>query len=226
MQTSESVVELVSALAKSQSEFEQVQRTMTNAFFHSKYATLDDMLFSCMPVLSANGLAIIQPIETVENGDTILETRLFHTSGEWLSSKVKVPTMQQKGANALQEFGIGITYMRRYMLSSLLGISTEDDNDGNKPKQDAKPRPKQDAKPKPQQPEKAFDPNAVTKMTFQNDWMAMLNTAIEHLENVTDIEKAKAGIKEKFEGKATVLEGWEFLRDEYTEQVPEDDEVF
>jgi len=79
---------------------------------------------------------------------------------------------------------------------------------------------KKEEKPKP------FDPNAVTKMTFQNDWMAMLNTAIEHLENVTDIEKAKAGIKERFEGKATVSEGWEYLRDEYTEQELDDDEVF
>ena len=133
MQSSEKTDNIILALRNAQSEFETVKRTVTNDFFGSKYATLDDILEMVKPVLHKNDLVLMQSIETQEDGQPVIETRIWHTSGEWLSATVKMPEIDQKGANVLQEFGISVTYMRRYTLSSFLGISVEDDNDGNKP---------------------------------------------------------------------------------------------
>ena len=134
MQSSESTTKIIPAFLKAQSDFEAVKRTVTNDFFGSKYATLDDILAMVRPILAKNNIAFMQPLETLETGETVIETRIYHTSGEWLSAQVKMPEIDQKGANVLQEFGISVTYMHRYTLSSFLGISVEDDNDGNKPR--------------------------------------------------------------------------------------------
>lgn len=263
MDKSETITTLIKALTKAQSEFEPVKRTVTNTFFGAKYATLDSVLASCIPILTKHALLVIQPIETLENGNCVLETRILHMSGEWLSSKVTIPQMQQKGANALQEFGIGITYMRRYMLSSLLGISTEDDNDGNKT-QETKPPQRQTAKPEYDNPadvivgfgkkhkgetlgqilktDKSYvewlatsanddwmknaasevlnapKPFDIHKVNWGNNWDAMFEAALEHLPNVTDLEKAKQTTKEHFKGKATASQCWDYMRDEYKEE--------
>lgn len=191
MQTSENITELIKALVNAQREFEPVKRTVTNSFFHSKYATLDDVLAACVPILVKCGLTVLQPIETLESGETIIETRLLHVSGEWLSSKVKIPILQQKGANALQEFGIGITYMRRYMLSSLLGMSTEDDNDGNNA---STQRPKKEPEAKATQEQKAQITKAIKDLGLTDVDKALKDAHFVPLAQLTE-SQAKSAIE-------------------------------
>jgi hypothetical protein len=57
----------------------------------------------------------------------------MHDSGEWLKATAEL--LLDKATPQGQ--GSGITYMRRYALSAMLGIATEDDDDG----QAAEPRP-------------------------------------------------------------------------------------
>lgn len=91
-----------------------------------KYATLDDILTVVRPILKKHGLAIIQPLD----GDDLI-TMLMHKSGQHITHTASIASMSgSKQMNELQAIGAAITYMRRYALSSILCISTDEDTDG------------------------------------------------------------------------------------------------
>ena len=91
-----------------------------------KYATLDDILTVVKPILAKHKMALIQPL-TGEG----LETIIMHESGQCIRETVSLPAMgENKKMNAAQAVGATITYMRRYALSSILCISTDEDSDG------------------------------------------------------------------------------------------------
>jgi hypothetical protein len=73
-------------------------------------------------ILAAYGLSFSQFPD--EDG---LTTILMHSSGEWMSAHAKLIIRDQTP----QGHGSAITYLRRYALSAVLGIATEDDDDGN-----------------------------------------------------------------------------------------------
>jgi len=75
----------------------------------------------------------------VESTAVILDTLLVHTSGEWIKGTVKLTPVK----NDPQGFSSAMTYARRICLSAVLGIATEDDDDGNaasEPKKKPAPR--------------------------------------------------------------------------------------
>ena len=114
------------ALVKFQSQLRPVSKDSENPFFKSSYADLSSILQAVMPILSANGLAISQPMR-VDNDRTILITKLIHDSGEELISEMILPHNPDP-----QKFGSLITYYKRYQLQAILGVSTKDeDDDGN-----------------------------------------------------------------------------------------------
>lgn len=127
MNKSESIVELAKALAAFQGEAKNPPNTAENPHFKSRYAPLSEILNSVRPVLAKHGLSVIQ--SPGGDGDMVsMTTLLLHSSGEWvmagpLTLKADKPTAQGAGS--------GITYARRYSLSAVLGISSEDDDDGN-----------------------------------------------------------------------------------------------
>jgi len=111
------------ALVKFQSQLKPVNKDSENPFFKSSYADLSSILQSVMPLLSANGLALIQPMKVQDNA-TVLITSLIHESGEVLSSEMILPNHQDP-----QKYGSLITYYKRYQLQAMLGISTKDEDD-------------------------------------------------------------------------------------------------
>lgn len=127
MKKSESIKELSIALSKFQGEIANPSNTATNPFFKSKYAPLETVLNTVRPILSKHGLSIIQIPSSVDNYVTVT-TMLIHSSGEWIESSplsLKMDKVTAQGA------GSAITYARRYAVSAILGISSEDDDDGN-----------------------------------------------------------------------------------------------
>lgn len=131
MKRSESITNLAAALAQAQGQFKPALRSRENPHLHNMYATLDDIITAVREPLHKNGLSIVQPL-TGDGEDYLLETILFHESGEWIGSETIVPVMEgNRAVNALQVFGSSLTYMRRYMLSAMLGINTGEDADGN-----------------------------------------------------------------------------------------------
>lgn len=133
MKQSESIVNLAKALAVVQGKVQPVPKDATNPHFRNRYASLDAIMETVRPLLAANGLAIVQgggaPVSNVDGAVTgvAVETMLVHTSGEYVASTITLPL--DKGT--AQAVGSAISYGRRYGVSALLALSTEDDDDGN-----------------------------------------------------------------------------------------------
>jgi hypothetical protein len=121
---SESIAELAKALMIFSKEVKPIPRNGTNPHFHSTFATLDDIVVGIAGPLEKSDLSYIQ----MPTGENQLVTVLMHKSGEFMESTVKMVPKE----NTPQGQGSAITYMRRYSLSAMLGLSTgELDDDGN-----------------------------------------------------------------------------------------------
>jgi hypothetical protein len=105
-----------------------------------KYVELSVILDGIIIPLSKEGLAVIQACSTLSNEAEFpvqnqkgvkITTRLQHVSGQYIESDLWVPISNMKGTNAAQELGAAITYGRRYALTSLICLATEEDVDGN-----------------------------------------------------------------------------------------------
>jgi hypothetical protein len=133
MKKSESIKEIATAFALFQAEVTDPSKGGDNPHFKSKFVELNDLLMSVRPVLSRNGLSIMQ--EPSGNGqDITISTILLHNSGEWMEFEpltLKAAKADPQGA------GSAITYGRRYALSSILGVAWDEDDDGNKASQSA-----------------------------------------------------------------------------------------
>lgn len=127
MNKSESIAKISKALAQFQGEVKNPANTETNPFFNSKYAPLSDILNLIRPLLSKYGLSVLQS-PSGDGQNVTITTLITHESGEWIESDPL--TLKADKANA-QGAGSAITYARRYAISAMLGISSEDDNDGN-----------------------------------------------------------------------------------------------
>jgi hypothetical protein len=114
---------LSQALVKFQSQLKPVNKESENPFFKSSYADLSSILQTVMPVLSANGLALVQPMR-MEGDKTLLITQIIHESGEFIESQMILPQIQDP-----QKYGSLITYYKRYQLQAMLGIATKDEDD-------------------------------------------------------------------------------------------------
>lgn len=124
---SNTITELAKSLSKFQGEVNNPANTASNPFYKSKYAPLNEVLNTVRPILSKYGLSVIQSAKT-EGSDAIITTMLLHESGEW----IEFESLSLKSSkNDAQGIGSAITYGRRYALSTALGISSEDDDDGN-----------------------------------------------------------------------------------------------
>jgi len=124
---SESISNLAVALVKAQSEITSVSKDGNNPHFRSKYATLDNIIDETRPILAKHGLAVLQ-MPGGDGENVIMKTMLMHESGEWLETE---PLIMRPVKNDPQGMGSCITYARRYSLSALLSISTDEDDDGN-----------------------------------------------------------------------------------------------
>ena len=123
MEKSEQLNELAKALGAFQGEVEAVKKDAINPFFKSKYASLENILETIRPALKKNKLAFTQ----FPAGENELITILIHESGQFLKASFKMSPKD----NTPQGQGSAITYARRYAISAVLGIATEEDDDGN-----------------------------------------------------------------------------------------------
>jgi hypothetical protein len=124
VKTSESIATIAAALVKAQVKLGSVKKEAKNPFFKSKYADLASVIEACKDVLNEQGISLLQPHYTNENG-TFVETVLLHSSGEFISSSTKVEVSK---INDPQALGSAITYARRYGLQSLVSLPAEDDD--------------------------------------------------------------------------------------------------
>ena len=92
------------------------------------YADLPTILEVINPLLAKHGLGFTQLLQ----GNSI-QTILFHIeTGETIESLTEIPTDEASRMNIFQSAGSGISYFRRYAISSMLGIVTDVDTDAAK----------------------------------------------------------------------------------------------
>ena len=129
MNTSETMVKLTEALIKSRKEITAFPKDKKGYGYN--YTDLSTIISGITPLLLDNGIILLQPLSYNEQRDYVaITTRLQHISGEYIEDTYNIPLPSMKGTNITQEMGAAITYGRRYAISSMLGLSTEDDTDG------------------------------------------------------------------------------------------------
>lgn len=117
------MLELYSALAKFQAEVKNAPKDCKNPHFGSRYASLGSVIDTVRPALHRQGLVYLQTIRGAG-----LETRLVHVAtGQELVDTTPLLLSKQDP----QALGSALTYARRYGLSTICGIVSEDDDDGN-----------------------------------------------------------------------------------------------
>ena len=136
MNKSEMIDELATALSKAQSCIEDA--TKSTEAYNYKYADLSQILRLVRPVFAENGLSITQ--FPCDGGSSVsLESMLMHSSGQWLSQKFSMDVEASKGMSKAQSAGVVITYMRRYSLSAIAGLTQEDNDAALERKKAAEP---------------------------------------------------------------------------------------
>jgi hypothetical protein len=124
---------LYKALAAFQQEVPAIhQGTKGYGYTYSDLKTIFKVI---NPILKKHDLGFTQLLE-----GTAIKTVIFHTvSGESIESTTEIPQgLTLKGQNTYQTIGSGVTYFRRYSLSSCLGLVTDVDSDA---KGEEKPAP-------------------------------------------------------------------------------------
>lgn len=137
MKTSESIVEISKALSTAWGALENPKhnkkvnvKMKSGGQYSFEYTDLGGIIDSVKPHFKENGISIMQSAgtELVEGRLYVnVGTKLIHTSGEWMQSKPLI----MPANNSIQDMGGQITYLKRYSLSAMLGISTEEDDDAN-----------------------------------------------------------------------------------------------
>jgi ERF superfamily len=126
MMMSQEIGELATALAKAQRQIKSAPKDAVNPHFRSRYADLPAVFDACREALATNGIAVSQ-IPIAVDGRQMLRTFLLHTSGQYLAGDyILKPTKDDP-----QGMGSALTYARRYSLSSMVGVTSDDDDDGN-----------------------------------------------------------------------------------------------
>ncbi|WP_436888835.1 ERF family protein [Mammaliicoccus sciuri] len=147
MNKSESIVEISKAMAKFQSEVKQPFKDKSNPFFKSKYVPLESVVESITSIAPKHGISFVQWASNDDTGRVGVSTMIMHTSGEYIEFD---PVYMDADKNTAQGAGALISYLKRYSLSAVFGITSDQDDDGNhasgntnKPKQQPKARPEQ-----------------------------------------------------------------------------------
>jgi hypothetical protein len=130
-------------LFKNLAGFQQEVKTIHKATqgYGYTYARLPKIFEVINPLMQKHGLGFSQMINTHEEKPYLITIVFDIESGEKLESSTLIPYVQLKGMNDFQSFGSGVTYFRRYCLSSILGLVTDKDTDASgeqeKPKKQA-----------------------------------------------------------------------------------------
>ena len=106
----------------------KLSKDANNPFFKSKYVPLPAVLSEAKRVCLDNNFIFIQrPVVLYIDlvCKNTLKTELIHKSGEKIEGDIEIVA---KDPTDPQKVGGGITYMRRYSLTTMLGMEEQDDD--------------------------------------------------------------------------------------------------
>ena len=128
MNKSESIVEISKAMAGFQADIKQPFRDKKNPFFGSSYVPLESVVEAITSIAPKHGLSFTQWALNDDNGQIGVATLLMHESGEFIEYD---PVFMKAEKQTPQGYGALITYLKRYTLSAIFGITSDEDDDGN-----------------------------------------------------------------------------------------------
>lgn len=186
------------AIANLQQKIEPIVKDTQG--FGYKFADLPAVLKILNPLMKENGLGFYQAV----NG-TSIKTVIFHIeSGEIIESVTDIPQgVQLAKMNEFQVLGSAITYIRRYALSSLLGLVTDVDNDASGEQIDYK---KKESKPPVMREKKPLELSEVLLIIEKENNIDILQTMYSRLDSSINIkEEDKATVSKALEDKIESL---------------------
>ncbi len=113
------------ALAMSKAQAEIKVAVFDKKANYGMYASFKSVREASIEALSKYQLSIFQPVH-FDGTNYCLETLVIHSSGESISSKIKLLIDKQN----MQGLGSAITYAKRYAWAAILGVVSDDDDDG------------------------------------------------------------------------------------------------
>lgn len=112
---------LLKKIQKVKKEVGKIAKDSENPFFKSSYTDINSLLEQIEPLLNKEGLLLLQPIR----GNQVFSEITDLETGSTIFSALTLPEIADP-----QKIGSAITYYRRYTLTSLFALQSEDD-DGN-----------------------------------------------------------------------------------------------
>ena len=123
---------LFMALSKAQGEIDAALKTKENPYFTSKYSDIHDIGQAVKEPLAKNDLFYSQLwTKGASPREVLVITMVGHKSGEYLQTQ---SSMQCKEFENPQKMGSIISYVKRYALSGILGVTSTEkrlDDDAN-----------------------------------------------------------------------------------------------
>jgi len=132
-----SIIEISKALMAFQAKCPTLKKASQG--YGYKYADLPSIVKTINPILNQSGLCFTQ-LTGGDSESVSVTTILIHAkSGEFFKTTISSSIKVSSKMSEIQAAGSIITYLRRYSISSMLGIVTDEDVDGHiqKPSIDA-----------------------------------------------------------------------------------------
>ena len=180
---------LLTAIMNVQCKVGSIKKDTKNPFFKSKYADLAGIWDSISDLMIENGLCVVHTLFEDEALNKKMSTRIYHApSCQFIESICPINPAKDDA----QGYGSAITYMRRYSLSAMLGLVTDEDDDGNAAS-DGTPKPAN--APKPPNIPKPDKPVPMISLEEFNMLKDSLETARDLAELKTSFENVQAASK-------------------------------
>lgn len=128
MNKSESIKNIAASMAQFQSEVKQPLKDKDNPFFKSKYVPLESVVEAIMDIAPKHKLSFMQWALNDESGRVGISTIVMHESGEFIEFD---PVFMKSDKDTPQGNGALLTYLKRYTLSAIFGITSDEDDDAN-----------------------------------------------------------------------------------------------
>lgn len=87
---SDEVAELMTAFSKAQTQYPIIRYNRETSMFQNEYTDLDLIMTPLRPILGAEGLSFYQMTKYGQDGITLLDSFLFHSSGQWVKSQTRI----------------------------------------------------------------------------------------------------------------------------------------
>ena len=133
MRWSEQINEIAAALAQAQGEIKNALMDSQNPHLKNKYANLASVTEAIKAALSKNGISYVQnPHMNFADNLVGVNVLLIHKSGQFI--EFDPLWCKPTRGFAPQEIGSAMTYLRRYTLSSAVGVTqgADADDDGER----------------------------------------------------------------------------------------------